>query len=109
MKTKTGHLRELITIEQPTRTTDNQGGATIAWSTFSQVWARIEPLSASQVLFSQSLQHRITHRVTIRELSGVTTAMRITYGSRTFQIHGIRDLEEKNRFVEIAAEEGAGA
>lgn len=101
-----GKLRKRIVIQSQTRTMDDTGGNTVTWGTFATVWAEIEPKSANQVLWSMSLQHRVTHKVTIRQLVGVDSSMRILYGSRIFQIHGFRNLEEFGRFMEIDAEEG---
>lgn len=104
-----GDLRHKITIEQVTRVSDGQGGFTETWSTFAAPWAKVEPLSAGQKLWAESLQHRISHKVTTRYFAGVTSDMRITWGSRVFHIKGIRNLEEKSRWLEISAEEGAAS
>jgi SPP1 family predicted phage head-tail adaptor len=103
-----GEMRERVVLQSPTLTSDSRGGASESWSTVATVWAKIEPKSASQVLFSQQLQHRITHKFTIRYRSDVLSTWRITFDSRTFHIQGVRDLMERGRYLEIDCEEGTG-
>lgn len=106
---KACQLRNQIVIQTNTLTVDGIGGNTETWATFATVWARIEPLSANQVFFSESLQHRVTHKITIRDLASLSSKMRISFDSRIFYIKSFRDLLEKNRFTEIMAEEGAAS
>lgn len=103
-----GKLREYITIETPSESDDGYGGKTVTWSTHASVWAKIDPISAAQTWHADNLEHRVTHKVTIRELSGVTAKMRISWESRTFYIRHFREILERDRFVEILAEEGTG-
>ena len=100
-------LRHSVTIQERTLTADGQGGSTESWSTFTTAWVAIEPTSAAQQFYAQHLKHRVTHKITARYFSGLTSDMRIIFGSRTFHVRGYRDLEERNRFYEIMAEEGA--
>ena len=103
-----GQLREYITIQTPTRTTDSHGGATVTWATHYQTWANIEPVSAGQQWFGEQLEHRVAHRVWVREpQSSLNTKMRISWDSRIFHIHGFKDLMEGSRFTELQVEEGA--
>ena len=104
-----GALRERIVIQNRTLTTDGMGGSTEALTTFGTVWARIEPVSANQMFFSMQLQHRVTHKITIRKLAGIGNQMRISFENRTFQVHAFRDIEERGQYTEIMCEEGAGS
>ena len=104
-----GEMRNRIIIQSQTRTADSMGGFTVAWAEFKTVWAKVEPMSASQVFWARHLEHRVTHRITMRYLAGVTSDMRISFGSRIFHIKGIRNIEERNRFMELVAEEGAAS
>lgn len=103
-----GQMRERITIEDVAETTDGQGGYTEAWSTLATVWAKLEAVSASQMLFSMQLQHRVTHKITIRKRTDLTTKMRIAFEGRIFQIKSWHDKKEDDRFLEVMTEEGSG-
>lgn len=104
-----GRLRHRVIIEQRTRTADGAGGGTIIWSTYATVWAMIEPMSAKEIMWAKHLEHRVSHKVYIRHLNGVTSDMRVSFDSRTFQINGIRTILEKNRFIELTLQEGSAS
>lgn len=46
-----------------------------------------------------------THKVTIRYRSGVTTQMRVAFGSRTLNINGIINRDERNVELTLMCEE----
>ena len=106
---KIGAMRHRITIETPTRVSDGMGGATITWATHATAWSKVEPMSANQVFWARHLEHRVTHKITLRYVAGITSDMRVSFESRIFHIKGIRDLEERNRFIELTCEEGAAS
>lgn len=102
-----GEMNRRIQIEYPVSTQDDTGGfESVEWQPFKTVWAHIEPLKVTQQLWSESLQHRVTHKVTIRYLKGLKSDMRFVFEGRYFQIQGFRDIEESHRFMEVMAEEG---
>lgn len=103
-----GKLREYITIQTPTESDDGYGGKTVSWSTHAQVWAKIDPVSASQKWHAETLEHNVTHRITVREVSGLASNMRISWESRVFYVRHFREILERDRWVEILAEEGVG-
>lgn len=102
-----GEMNRRIDIEYPESVVDDTGGfEPVEWKHFKTVWAHIEPLKGTQVLWSQTLQHRVTHKVTIRYLKGLKSDMRFIFEGRVFQIQAFRDIEESHRFMEVMAEEG---
>lgn len=104
-----GEMKHRITIETPTRSTDGIGGFTSTWATFASAWASITPVAAREDFHASRLEHRVTHKIMIRYVASVTSNMRVVFGSRTFQIKGIKNLEERNRFLELKCEEGVPA
>lgn len=102
-------LQHRIVIQTRSQASDGAGGVTETWSTFATVWASIEPMRANEVFWARHLEARVTHKVIIRYLANLTTSMRFTFGGRTFQIKGVRNLKEENRWLEIVAEEGVPA
>ena len=96
-----GHLRHRITIQTGGRTGDGRGGVTKAWTTHAAVWARVQPVSAREAFAAGQLQGAITHRITLRFTSGVTTAMRVSWGSRVLRVIGVRNPGEDDRLLEL--------
>lgn len=104
-----GEMRHRVTIEQKTRGASDGAGGVISetWTTFAEVWAKLEPQVGREIVAADQNVHRLTHRVTIRHREGVTAAMRIKYQGRTLGILGLRELLENGRWLEIQCEEGA--
>lgn len=81
-----GDMWTRITIEQPTSTANAVGEPVLAWSTFATVWASVDSLSARETERFAETVGFMTHRVRIRYLSGLTSAMRINYRNRILEI-----------------------
>ena len=60
-----GKLRNAITIERLTLSTDGAGGNTQAWATNKNLKAFIKPMSGGEYLHSQRLEARLSHRIYI--------------------------------------------
>jgi SPP1 family predicted phage head-tail adaptor len=105
-----GQLRHRIVIESASETTDSQGGQATTWSTYATVWALLEPRGSMEARFSEQIQLRRTHICWIRYRSDLTftSAMRILFDSRYFQIKGIRQPDERKFFLLLDLEEGVG-
>ena len=101
-----GDLRHRITIQSSVKTGDGGGGFTVAWSNLATVRGKIEPLRGREQLHGMQLEARVTHRILIRYRSDVTAANRILFGTRTFNIRSVLNVDERNRWLEILAEEG---
>lgn len=102
-----GKLRHRIDIQRESRTADGAGGASLAWLTIAlNIPAMIKPLSGNETMAAQRLEANISHRIYIRYAAGFRSSDRIVFDGRMFQIRAILNLEERNRWLEIQAEEG---
>lgn len=101
-------LKQRIIIQQPIETADGVGGTTRSWNDVATVWAELVPLRSGrgEALVNRQLEATVTHRVTIRYRADVTTAMRINYGGRVFNIRSVTNIGEANVTLEMLAEEG---
>lgn len=100
-------LRHSISIQQESRVADGGGGSTLSWTNVATgISAAIEPLRGGERLRAMQLEDSITHKVTIRYRAGVTAAMRILFGARVFNIRAVINPGERDRWLEIMAEEG---
>ena len=101
-----GALRHQLTIKAINTTEDSYGEVTEdPTTTECTVWGSIEPLSGRELLLAQQIQATVTHRVRIRYHSGLDPSMQIVFGTRTFDILSIINLEERNRELEIMCRE----
>lgn len=88
-----------IVIQSRGDASDDYGGSAVTWSTLATVWAIIEPMSGREVLQSEQLQSRVTHKVTIRynaTLKSTATGAkyRISYDGRLFPIKFVQNFDE---------------
>lgn len=88
-----GSLWTRVTIEQATETRNAVGEPVLTWSTFATVWADVQSLSSREMERYGETVGFMTHRVRIRYLSGLTSAMRIQYRSRTLEIGQILERD----------------
>lgn len=115
-QTPIGMMRHKITIEVPSTSSDGQGGFTrTGWTTKYTAWAFIEPLSANQRIFADQKAMAVSHKITLRyrkdQSPDVTMRVNYTQGSTTryFQITGLMNVDERNRYLTLLCKEGVGA
>jgi SPP1 family predicted phage head-tail adaptor len=90
-----GKLRERITVQIASGTTNALGETVLSWANSSAVWASVEGVSAREALISGQQETSVTHRLRLRYLPGLTQQMRFSWRSRTLEIVSL--LEHGNR------------
>ena len=91
MKLSPGKMWTRVTIQQPSPTANEVGEPVLTWSTFATVWADVRPLSSREVERYAQAVGFMSHRVAIRYLNGLTSAMRIVYRNRILEIGEITE------------------
>jgi SPP1 family predicted phage head-tail adaptor len=106
-------MRHKITLQSQVLTPDTIGGNTVSWSNLTTVWAKLDNLSGSlgrnfnsEKSFAGQLQDKTFYKITIRYVSGIDTKMRILFENKALNIKSVINVDEKNEFLEIFAEEG---
>lgn len=94
-----GKLRERVTVQVASGTTNTLGETVLAWADSSAVWASVEGVSAREALLANQQDTTVTHKVRMRYLPGLTQQMRFSWRSRTLEIislleHGHRSEHE---------------
>jgi SPP1 family predicted phage head-tail adaptor len=92
-----GTLRERVTVQQATETRNRLGESISEWTTFAEVWASVNGVSAREYLLAGQQQIELSHRVRMRYLTGLTPKMRLSWRGRTLEIISI--LEHENRSI----------
>ena len=70
------------------------------------MWANVEPMSGREVVHAQQQQQNLTHRITTRYRTDITTDSRLLWGSRIFNVRSVMTVSERDRYTVIKAEEG---
>lgn len=101
-----GPLNKRITFQSPKTGRDTFGQPLVGWDDVATVWASVEPISGRELLAAQQMQGEVTHRIRLRYLAGITTATRILFGARVFDIQSAINAREAGASLEILAVEG---
>jgi SPP1 family predicted phage head-tail adaptor len=101
-----GGLRQTITFEEKTQIPDGCGGITDGWQKVLTARAQIKPVSGSERYQSMRLEATVTHQLIVRYNPFIKPWHRIRFGDRYFNIRSILNVEERNRWMIIKAEEG---
>ena len=102
---RAGRLRHRVAIEQEGRAGDGGGGAAQSWTTFATISAAVVPLSGREAELAAQVGSVVSHRVEIRYRAGVTSKMRVKFGSRVLNIRAVLNIEERNRELHLMCEE----
>jgi SPP1 family predicted phage head-tail adaptor len=101
--THIGRLRHRLTLEAPQTTADEIGGRSVSWSPIATIWAAIETATGNEIGAEGQTDARLFHRITIRHRGDIGPAMRLTKGTRVFEIVAVRDADGRQRFLVIHA------
>lgn len=102
---RSGELRNRITIQQKSVTRDTYGGETVTWTDVATVWAAVEPISGREYFSSQQIQAEVTTRIRIRHKTGITPVMRVSWGTRLYDIISVIEINERNREIHLMCKE----
>jgi SPP1 family predicted phage head-tail adaptor len=94
-------LRQSVTIQQRTETTNSTGEVEWTWADYKTVRAAVEPLRGQEYFAARQLQSSTTTRIRIRYIAGLNTKMRINHASRYYAIEGIINPESRNRELQL--------
>lgn len=104
-----GKLRHRVTIQRnqlgsPQRT--NTGARNASWEDYITVYAAVDPINGREPFLAQQHFSEVTHKVRMRYHEGITTAMRLAWGSRRFDIKAVLNAEERRRELTLLCTEG---
>jgi SPP1 family predicted phage head-tail adaptor len=99
-----GKLRERVTVQIASGTTNALGETVLAWSNSSAVWSSVEGVSAREALAAGQQDVTITHKVRLRYLPGLTQQMRFAWRSRTLNIVSLLEYDNRAEHVAICEE-----
>lgn len=105
---RAGSLRQQLTIR--TRSTANSGYGTTGTATVTDVatvWGSVEPQRSSESQASQQRGYTRDYLVRVRYSADISLseANEIGFGSRTLEVIGLRNIDERNREWEIECRE----
>lgn len=102
---RAGSLDQRITIQQPPTTLDAGGEAQGDWTTFADVWARVEPLRGRQLEAARTVYGDVGVQINMRYIDGVKIKMRVKHDAKTYQIEAVMNIQSQNRELELLCSE----
>lgn len=100
-----GKLRHRVTIQEKSVTRDSFGAEVITWVEFAEVWGSVEPLRGREFIEGRQMAASVDHRVRIRQRSGISPEMRVSYDSRVFEIRAVLHVNEAQREMHLMCQE----
>jgi len=100
-----GELNRRVSIRRRTDVPADNMGLTSIFSMPKRRWARIEPVGTGVYADSVQTDNKITHRITLRLLPGVTTADEVVHGSTLYRVSRSVDMNGAHRFTVLEVEE----
>jgi len=114
--TQIGQLRERVTIQEASTATDRLNSETRSWSNIGTdpiVHARVRVMTSHEERANRAVELHATHEVVIRYRSDMDPAVsadapkrRLVWGSVTLTIAGIKNLDEKRRYLVLTCRQG---
>ena len=97
-----GQLDRRIAVQSPTDTRDDYGGESKVYDTTYNLWAHIDWKSSNRKEESQEQVQGTDVVFYVRNL-GITIlgTYRIVYDSKTYIIHGIKEIDGREKILEI--------
>lgn len=104
-----GEFRHSVRLQSPTRTKTAGGGYTLtpADLTDPEWWCAIESASAAKMerLAGAGSISTASHILTGRYHPEITTRTTIVYGTRTFAVRGVQNVNEGDEWTRVFCEE----
>jgi SPP1 family predicted phage head-tail adaptor len=109
-----GSMRSKLELQSSTASSDGGGSSSLTWSKVATVYGRINPSRANESLFGDQLREVLTHVIIIRHRYNISTKNRLvqtfirngTEVTRTFNVKGILNEDNKFKYIHLACEEG---
>lgn len=100
-----GELTKRITIQAETGNPDAYGQPLGTWTTIATVWGKIITSGGREFYAAQKLNAESTAVIEIRYRTNITTANRIMYNNRKYNILSVVDPLESHVMLQIACKE----
>jgi SPP1 family predicted phage head-tail adaptor len=103
-----GMLKEPVTFQRMTRTSDGAGGQSQTWATIATAPTRaaVMPLSGSERYQFDRVEANVRLKVTVRYVAGLLESDRVLIRTKAHNIRFINNVEFADRWLEIMVDGG---
>ena len=97
-----GQLDRRIKILSPTYTRNKYGEETKTYATLYTLWAKVDWKSSNRKEGSQEQTNRTDVIFYVRNLGvGISTTYRVDFEDKIYIIHGIKEIDGREQFLEL--------
>lgn len=100
-----GELNRRVRIRSRADLPGADMGLDPVFSERKQRWARIEPVGTAVYAEGVQIDNKLTHRITLRFLKGVTDAHEVVHGATIYRVKRSADMNGTHRFTTLEVEE----
>ncbi len=100
-----GKLRQRVQIQTYSEIQDATFKTLKTFTTIATVFAEIKPVKGYVTFDTKQIDQTVTHKVTIRYQPYITSENWLYMNSRRFRIRSVRNIDERNRYLELLCEE----
>ncbi|MDH0097466.1 head-tail adaptor protein [Pseudomonas sp. GD04158] len=100
-----GELNRRVTVRKRVDYPEDDGGLESAYPVQIPRWAKIEPVGTAVYSDGVQTDARITHRVILRYLLGVTDSHEVVRGETVYRVRRVTAMNGGNRFTVLEVEE----
>lgn len=100
---RAGKLRTRLEIFKNTPTTDEFGHDVESWKSIGFAWCSLMRLTGRELVEAKQIREDVSHKITTRYDSRLTTKHRLELGSRVFEFASVDNVGERNEQLEIIA------
>lgn len=107
---RAGNLRNRVILQKPEGVRDSVGERQTTWVDVATIWAQVSPFSTKEQFLAAQASASTSHRITMRYssvYSAISASWRVLFGSRIFVIDGIRNIDERNIYLELICTESS--
>lgn len=105
---KAGDLKHPITIERPTKITDNRGNRVPTWATVCVCRASVADVSGRDFYAAQAYQAQDVVTFGIRWRDDIDTSCRVLFNGAAYKIMQINHLGYRRDYLHIKARQTVG-
>ena len=102
---RAGKLRHRVVIQEKVVARDGYGEEDVTWTEVDTVWGSVEPLRGREYLEGRQEQADVSHRIRMRYQGSITPTMRVSYGSRVFEVLSVLNPVERDISLELMCRE----
>lgn len=103
---RAGNLRNKAEIQE-IGVTQNEYGEVVKgdYTKLKDVWCSIIPISGKESFLANTDYSKTSHKIRIRYTSGINASQRLVWRGRIFNFLGTMNVSERDKTIDIKAEE----